>query len=104
MLTLPSHSEGSPYVLLEAMMAALPVAATAVGGVPEHIEDGITGLLVPQRDPAAMAETLQKLLTNPPLCKQLGAAGFLYAAKHHTFEAYIESLITFYQSCEADFS
>jgi glycosyltransferase involved in cell wall biosynthesis len=97
MLALPSHTEGSPYVLLEAMMASLPVAATRVGGVPEHVENGVTGLLVPGRDPAAMAEALQKLLINPPLRKQLGAAGHLYATNNHSFETYVESLIRFYQ-------
>jgi glycosyltransferase involved in cell wall biosynthesis len=98
LMALPSHSEGSPYVLLEAMAAGLPVAATRVGGVPEHIENGVTGLLVPGRDPAAMAEALQKLLTDQRLRDQLGAAGRLYAGNHHGFEAYITSLISFYKA------
>jgi glycosyltransferase involved in cell wall biosynthesis len=55
-------------------------------------------LLVPGRDPAAMAEALQKLLTNPPLRDRLGAAGRLYATKHHSFDAYVESLIRFYRN------
>jgi glycosyltransferase involved in cell wall biosynthesis len=97
LLALPSHTEGSPYVVLEAMVASLPIAATSVGGVPEHIENGVTGLLVPGRTPDAMAEALQKLLTDPPLRATLGAAGCLYAANHHSFEAYIESLIRFYR-------
>jgi glycosyltransferase involved in cell wall biosynthesis len=96
LLALPSHSEGSPYVVLEAMTAALPIAAARVGGVPELIEDGVTGLLVPERDPTAMAEALQKLLTNQPLRDQLGAAGRRYAESQHSFEAYTESLIRFY--------
>ncbi len=97
MLALPSHSEGSPYVLLEAMAASVPIAATSVGGVPEHIEDDVTGLLVPGRDPAAMAEALRKLLTDPQLRNRLGAAGRVYAENHHGFEAYTESLAAFYQ-------
>ena len=97
LLALPSHTEGSPYVVLEAMSAALPIAATRVGGVPELIEDGVTGMLVPERDPAAMAQAMQMLLTNQPLCDRLGAAGRLYAMAHHSFEAYIESLIGFYK-------
>ena len=50
-----SHTEGSPNVVLEAMAAGLPIAATAVGGVPEILEDGVTGLMVPSRNPDAMA-------------------------------------------------
>src|SRR6266852_6782237 len=51
----PSHSEGSPYVLLEAMAAGLPIVATAVGGVPEMVENNETALLVPASDPCALA-------------------------------------------------
>jgi glycosyltransferase involved in cell wall biosynthesis len=97
MMALPSHSEGSPYVILEAMSAGLPIAATRVGGVPELIEDGVTGLQVPARDPGAMAAALESLLINSKLRKELGAAGRLVAANHHRFEAYVESLIRFYQ-------
>ncbi len=95
-LALPSHTEGSPYVLLEAMIAGVPVAATRVGGIPEHIEDGVTGLLVPGHDPAAMAGALRKLLTDGALRARLALAGRSYAASHHSFESYVETLIGFY--------
>jgi glycosyltransferase involved in cell wall biosynthesis len=95
-MALPSHTEGSPYVLLEAMIAGVPVAATRVGGVPEHVENGVTGLLVPAHDPAAMAEALQRLLSDPQLRDRIAEAGRRYAASSHNFEAYIESLIRFY--------
>ncbi len=52
---LPSRSEGSPYVLLEAMALAVPVVATAVGGVAELLGSGSRGTLVPAGDPAALA-------------------------------------------------
>jgi glycosyltransferase involved in cell wall biosynthesis len=97
MLALPSHSEGSPYVVLEAMSAAVPIAATRVGGVPELIEDGVTGLLVPARSPAAMAQAIERLLRDRPLRERLASAGRQYAHDHHSFEAYVESLIRFYQ-------
>jgi glycosyltransferase involved in cell wall biosynthesis len=97
MLALPSRTEGSPYVLLEAMMASLPIAATSIGGVPEHIKNGVTGLLVPGCAPSSMAEALKKLLTDQPLRDRLGAAGRLHATNNHSFETYIETLIRFYQ-------
>ena len=97
LLALPSHSEGSPYVLLEAMAAGLPIVATRVGGVPEHIEDGVTGLLVPERDPGAMAGAIGKLLAGPLLRDTLGAAGRACALRNHSFTDYVEWLIRFYQ-------
>lgn len=62
---LSSDSEGTPLFIAECMANNTPVVATAVGGVPEVIEDGRTGLLVPRRDPAALADALTRLLTDP---------------------------------------
>lgn len=71
---LPSIKEGLPYVILEAGLAGLPVVASRVGGIPEVIEDGKTGLLVPARNPEAIAESVEKLVSTPPLAKRLGEA------------------------------
>lgn len=95
-LALPSHSEGSPNVLLEAMAAGLAVAATRVGGVPEIAEDGETALLVPARDPAAMAEALRGLLADAGLAARLAARGRERALTHFSPEAYARSLVEFY--------
>jgi glycosyltransferase involved in cell wall biosynthesis len=62
---LSSDFEGTPLFIAECMANHTPVVATAVGGVPEVIEDGHTGLLVPPRDPAALAEGLTRLLSDP---------------------------------------
>jgi glycosyltransferase involved in cell wall biosynthesis len=70
-LALPSHSEGSPNVLLEAMAAGVPVVATAVGGVPEIAADGETALLVREGDPPAMAGALARLLDEPAFARAM---------------------------------
>lgn len=69
---LPSHEEGLPNAVLEAMTAGLPVVATAVGGVPEIIRDGKTGVLVPPRDPRALAAAVARVATDPGLRIRLG--------------------------------
>jgi glycosyltransferase involved in cell wall biosynthesis len=75
MFVLSSDWEGMPNAMLEAMAAGLPVIATAVGGTPEVVVDGVTGLLVPPRDPAALAEAIARLLRDPQLRRQMGQAG-----------------------------
>jgi len=71
---LSSRSEGAPLSVLEAMAAGVPVVASAVGGVPELVADGVTGLLVSPGDPRALAAALDRLLADPALRRRLGAA------------------------------
>ncbi len=72
---LPSRSEGSPIVVLEAMAMSLPVVATAVGGTVELVRQGKTGILVPHNDPGKLAEALIDLSDNREKAQTLGAAG-----------------------------
>jgi glycosyltransferase involved in cell wall biosynthesis len=72
---LPSWLEGQPLVVLEAMAEATPVVATAVGGTPELVADGETGLLVPPRRPEALADALRDLLADRDRARRLGEAG-----------------------------
>lgn len=72
---LPSLSEGCSNVLLEAMAMGLAVVATNVGGTPYIAQDETTAILVPPADPTALAKALQRLVENPALAAQLGAAG-----------------------------
>jgi glycosyltransferase involved in cell wall biosynthesis len=70
----PSHAEGMPNALLEAMACGLPCVATRVGGIPEAIEDGVSGLLVPAKDPQALHRALGALLSDPGACARIGGA------------------------------
>lgn len=70
-----SDFEGSPLSLMECMEAAKPVVATAVGGVPDLVADGETGLLVPPRDPEALAAAAVALIEDPDRSRRIGEAG-----------------------------
>jgi glycosyltransferase involved in cell wall biosynthesis len=71
----PSLEEGFPNAVLEAMAAGKPVVATAVGGTPEAVVHGETGLLVPARDSGALAEAMTRVLACPAEARALGEAG-----------------------------
>ena len=71
---LPSFSEGLPVALLEAMAHARPIVATAVGGIPDVIDDGREALLVPPGDPRSLAEAIASLAENPERRRALGEA------------------------------
>jgi len=72
---LTSHHEGLGSSVMDAMFAGLPVVATRVGGLPELVDDGVTGLLVPARDPAAISQALVMLGRDGAQARALGAAG-----------------------------
>lgn len=73
--TLPSHREGMPRSIIEAMMSGLPVVATNIRGSREEVVDGETGFLVPVRDAAKLADALQRLAKDVDLRSRMGAAG-----------------------------
>lgn len=73
LFVLPSHQEGLPVVLMEATSVGLPIVATAVGGVPQVLTDGVDGLVVPPGDPTALADGVARLVGDPDLRRRLGA-------------------------------
>lgn len=84
-----ASTTGEPFgqVVIEGMAASTPVVATRGGGIPEIVQDGVTGLLVPMGDAEAMATAILRLLTSPDQALALGAAGFHHVSKHFTLEA-----------------
>lgn len=96
-LALPSHSEGSPNVLLEAMAAGVPVAATRVGGVPEIAADEETALLVPAHDAGALAVALGRLLSDPQHARTLAERARVHVLKHFSPKAYARALVEIYR-------
>jgi glycosyltransferase involved in cell wall biosynthesis len=96
MFVLASHEEGSPNAVIEAMAAGLATIVTDVGGSPEAVAD--TGLVVPPRDPAALADALLRLGTDATLRDRLGAAAAARAAAEFSREACIARYLTLYDA------
>jgi glycosyltransferase involved in cell wall biosynthesis len=78
--------DGLPNVLLEAMGAGRAVVASRVAGVPDVIDDGVHGLIVPEREPAALAAAIGRLLAEPALATRLGGAARARVERELTWE------------------
>jgi glycosyltransferase involved in cell wall biosynthesis len=92
----PSHGEGMPLALLEAMAAGCPVVASAVGGIPDLVRHGVNGLLVPAENPAALAAALARLLRDPAYAARLGRAARSTIATRYTTERCVERIEQIY--------
>lgn len=84
---LPSFTEGLPVVLLEAFAAGVPAVATAVGGTPEVVDDGVNGLLVPPGAVAALREAIEEMLRDEPRRRAMGEHGQKKVREKFTFAA-----------------
>lgn len=98
-LVLPSRSEGMPVIVLEAWSRALGVLAAGVGGIPEMITDGVSGLLVAPDDVEALAEKLRWVLHHPSEMERLGATGQELVREKYTFAAQAPRLDDIYVAC-----
>jgi glycosyltransferase involved in cell wall biosynthesis len=94
---LPSLREGMSMALLEAMAAARPIVATAVGGNVNLIRDGVSGVLVPPGDPEVIAQAAIKILKNPEWAKQLGLAAQIAVLDHHSADSMVRRLESIYK-------
>ena len=94
---LPSLKEGLPMALLEAMASKLPVIATSVGAIPNVIEDGINGLLIPPKNSDAISEAINKMLSNGDSAKEMALKGFEKVRDHYSSKQMAEKYLTVYQ-------
>src|SRR5207253_5681111 len=86
---LPSLREAQGISILEAMARRKPVVASAVGGIPEVLTDGLDGLLVPPRDSRALAEAIGRMARSPSLRERIGEAGYQTVVERFSIEAMV---------------
>jgi glycosyltransferase involved in cell wall biosynthesis len=98
---LASIAEGFPNAVIEAMAAGVPVVATNVGAVRDAVRDGETGLLVPSRDPRALAGALGRIVRDPALRARLAHAGRALAESHYRRAAVIPAVGALWESARA---
>jgi glycosyltransferase involved in cell wall biosynthesis len=98
---LSSRLEGLPLVALEAMAAGLPVVATAVGGLPTLIQDGVTGLLVPPDDEMAFARQLAVLRGDPALARAMGERGRTHVRARYSHDVMVSRYLKLYADVRA---
>lgn len=91
-----TRTEGVPQSLLQAMAVGVPVVASAIGGIPEAIVDGETGLLIPGEDPAALAAAIGAVLRDPATARRRAQAARMLVERRYSRDACIDRLLTLY--------
>jgi len=99
-LVLPSASEGLGRVLLEAMATGIPVIGSGVGGIPELVEEGVNGFLVPPGDEKALAEKIRWMLENPEQAHAMGCHGRAFVEGFFSTEAYVKAYRQIFEVAE----
>lgn len=94
----PSHYEGLPTVLLEAMSCGRPVVATNIGGNNEVVSDGVNGLLVPPKNPEKIAQAILRLLDDETLRKSIGNAARETIEKYYTWDKIADNVLDCYET------
>ena len=97
LFVMPSVTEGLGTSLLDAMACQRPIVASRVGGIPEVVADGDTGLLVPPRDPDALARGIRRLLTDPALAGRFARAGRTRVEQRFTTERMVAETLAVYE-------
>ncbi|MDR3782711.1 MAG: glycosyltransferase family 4 protein [Candidatus Nitrosotalea sp.] len=97
-LVVPSRMESIPWTIKEAFYLKVPVVATNVGGVPEIVEDQVTGILVPPNDPSALLNAINSLLTDEELAKKLVDNAFNRFIKNMTYDVILPKYVQFYEN------
>jgi len=97
LFAMSSVTEGLGTSLLDAMACSRAIVATRTGGIPEVVEDGITGLLVPPRDHHAMADAILRLIASADARERMGAAGFARVSERFTVERMVAATAAAYQ-------
>jgi len=92
-----------PTVIMEAMAAGLPVISTPLGGIPEMVEDGLNGELVPERDPAAIASAIERLLDDPMSARNFGDRSREIAREKFSIEESVRQLRALYKNSRTQF-
>jgi glycosyltransferase involved in cell wall biosynthesis len=95
---LPSHIEGMPNALIEAMACGLPVISTPVGSVPDVVENGVNGMLVPVRDPASLCAAIAALLAAPAERERIGRAAHASALTQFGLDEAVARLTSAFKS------
>ncbi|MBI5360611.1 MAG: glycosyltransferase family 4 protein [Planctomycetes bacterium] len=95
---MPSVYEEFGVAALEASAMELPVVASNAGGIPEVVQDGKTGILVPPENPAALADAIDKLISNPQMRAEFGKAGRRYVEENYRWEENVKAMIEVYKS------
>ncbi len=93
--------ESFGLVVVEAMSYGLPVIASRIGGIPEIVEDGVTGFLFEPGNADELAEKMKLLWENPELCRQMGKAGREKAIREYSEDVYYERLMAVYDEALA---
>ena len=104
LLCLPSHGEGTPNCVMEALSCGLPVVVTRVGGIPDIVEHEKTGLLIDQGSIEGLATSLVTLLRDPCRCAHMGQAAHAFARVHLDARKTAERLVELYDELIVSYS
>lgn len=97
-LVVPSRMESIPWTIKEAFYLKVPVVATKVGGIPEIVEDKVTGILVPPNDPTSLLDAINLLLNNKEIARKLADNAYQYYINNLTYSKVLPKYVQFYES------